>query len=331
MDDSFANALAAIDPGRWAVGVSGGADSVALLRGLRERRGDLPIHVVHVNHQARGDASDEDERFVVTLCERLGVACTVRRADAIAATSCNWPANRSARYRAWRLTAFTQVVADHALEGVLLAHHADDLAETVLLQLRRGSGVLGLAGIRGASRVGSLRVVHPLLGVRRRTLRRFLADLDQDWREDASNRSDAFVRNRVRKLLAGRDELVRSLIDLSHAAAEAQRWLDETTPALGETFAACDLADLPDPLARHAARRWLAGAGVPDDELSDRVCGRLVAMASDASAGATQDFPAVRVTRRRKRISASPHPTPRPNPHLTPPGESLRLPPLPSS
>jgi tRNA(Ile)-lysidine synthase len=89
---------------------------------------------------------------------------------------------------------------DH-LDGVILAHHADDQAETVLLRLLRGSGYAGLAGMARDSDVGGLRVLRPLLTVRAESLRQYLKSRSLSWREDSSNRSGKYLRNRVRIFL----------------------------------------------------------------------------------------------------------------------------------
>src|SRR6185503_19242418 len=111
--------LAAVDtvpPGAWAVGVSGGADSVALLLLLRGRA-DLRLTLLHVNHEARGAASDADEHFVTALACRLGVDFVAGHWHGIEPMLNNPPANRSARFRAGRLAFFRHVVKPDRLQG----------------------------------------------------------------------------------------------------------------------------------------------------------------------------------------------------------------------
>src|SRR5438034_1508222 len=134
----------AVPAGAWAVAVSGGGDSVALLELLRHR-GDLLLHVVHLDHETRGGESATDALFVGELAARWGLAFTIRRRSEIEpAIAARLPANRSARFRAARLELFRRVIAEHRLAGVILAHHADDQAETVVQRLLRGSGPAGL-------------------------------------------------------------------------------------------------------------------------------------------------------------------------------------------
>src|SRR5271170_4466603 len=154
---------------RAAVAVSGGADSVALLRmleSLRDRLG-IALLVVHLNHTLRGAESDADARFVEDLARRL------------------------------RYAFFERVVAEGRATRVVVAHTADDQAETVLAHILRGTGPAGLAGIYPA--VGS--VVRPLLGERREDLREYLRGLGQNWHEDSTNRDLSKQRARIREQL----------------------------------------------------------------------------------------------------------------------------------
>src|SRR6185437_3878431 len=173
-DPALTSAIATLPPGAWAVGVSGGADSVALLLLLCARE-DLSLHVVHLDHQTRGDDSTGDARFVRELAERLHLRCTVALRSDVEATMSDLPGNTSSRYRAARIALFRKVVEEEDLAGVILAHHADDQAETVLHRLLRGSGPTGLAAMERATNIGGLRIVRPLLSVARETLRAFLA------------------------------------------------------------------------------------------------------------------------------------------------------------
>ena len=318
--------IAAVPAGAWAVGVSGGADSVALLlrlaaradpRGDRtwpQREGEAPseprlrapgdpgshggsrspvpspvvdlrLHVVHLDHETRGAQSTADAEFVRELCAGANLACTVARLSEVeAATSpVPPPANPSARFRAARFALFRHVCAGHALHGVILAHHADDQAETIFQRLLKGSAPAGLTGMRADSVVGGLRVLRPLLGVPSADLRNWLSGRGQPWREDSSNRSLAYQRNRVRGMLRRDGSLARALCEAGNAMRGLVTWARENAPTLAESFAARDLADLPDVLAAESARRWLVDRGAAVDELTPAVIGRLVEMARDAA------------------------------------------------
>jgi tRNA(Ile)-lysidine synthase len=301
--DVLVQSISAVPAGAWAVGVSGGADSVALLALLRERP-DVRCHVAHLDHETRDGESAADARFVVDLCARWDVACSVARRSEIEPARA-WPANRSARFRAMRFHWYREACDRHGLGGVILAHHADDQAETFVQRLIRGSGPAGLAGMRADVRIGGLRVMRPLLGARARELRSYLNERGQPWREDASNASPAYQRNRVRAVLAGNEPLAEAARGAAAAMGALNAWARAAAPRPGETFAVRELADRPIVLAQEAARRWLVARGAAAGELSGAVLARLVAMASDAATPPRQQVPGgVTVWRRGGRMGA---------------------------
>ncbi len=175
---------------RLAVGLSGGADSVALLLMLRERHGG-GLLAVHVHHGIRGEAADGDERFCRELCAREGIPLRVERLDL--GPDCSEDRARQARYAALR-----RVCAEEGITRLALAHHMDDQAETLLLRLIRGSGTAGLGAMAAESEWYGLTVLRPLLGFAREALRRWLRERGQDWREDESNADPRYLRSRVR-------------------------------------------------------------------------------------------------------------------------------------
>ena len=196
--------------------VSGGSDSTALLlraiEGSTRLEGDVaPLNarrpsfcVLHVNHCLRGADADADEAFVRELCERLGVSVYVTRAD-VGRLSRESGRNveevaREVRYRAaWDL--LSEQARAHGVDPrcgrVLVAHTADDRAETFVMRLMHGAGVSGLAGMRRTCGL----VERPLIDETRADLRRFLNSRGQSWREDKTNHENAldrsYVRNRV--------------------------------------------------------------------------------------------------------------------------------------
>lgn len=180
---------------RVGVAVSGGSDSVALLRllqGVSEQQGIL-LSVVHFNHGLRGADSEEDERFVKELAAHLGLAFFSDRED-VAAVSRAKRWNLEDGARRLRYGFFASLVREGRVDRIGVAHTADDQAETVLARLTRGTGPAGLAAIypvRG-------HVVRPLIDVRRAELRKFLQSLGQLWREDATNYDTARLRSRLR-------------------------------------------------------------------------------------------------------------------------------------
>jgi tRNA(Ile)-lysidine synthase len=198
-----AKLAAAWPPPDWAevtilAAVSGGCDSVALLRALVALRvgGGGRVCAAHLNHRLRPDAED-DERFVVELCQRLQVRCEVGRADVAAAAAQSGDgveaAARAARYR---------FLADAAgrlgARFVVTAHTADDQVETILHRIVRGTGLRGLSGMPRSRRLGHATLIRPLLGVGRAELRAYLGELAQPFRDDPSNARLCFTRNRVR-------------------------------------------------------------------------------------------------------------------------------------
>jgi tRNA(Ile)-lysidine synthase len=284
----------------WAVGVSGGADSVALLLLLRDRP-NLRLHVLHLDHQLRGDASTADAAFVGDLARRLGLPCEIALRSEIEPELADPPANPSALYRAVRLEFFRRIVTREHLAGVMVAHHADDVAETVLHRLLRGSTAAGLTGMANVSVVGDLQLARPLLHVRRDALRLMLTERGQAWREDASNQSGDYFRNRLRLLLTGHPALTDALLDMAAACRELNDWTRRAAPNLIENFPTATLAALPPILARQSARRWLIGAGAPAEKLSPAVLHRLITMASDAATPHAQKFPGRLTVRRQAR------------------------------
>jgi len=183
---------------RIGVAVSGGADSVALLRlfvELREALG-VVVCVAHFNHKLRGKASEADEKFVARLTAQLGLEFFVGREN-IAAKAKRERANLEDAARRARYAFFEQLVKDGRVSRVAVAQTADDQAETVLAHILRGTGLAGLAGIH--PQAGS--VFRPLLGIRRAALRAYVKSKRQTWREDASNRDDTRTRARIRHKL----------------------------------------------------------------------------------------------------------------------------------
>ena len=168
-------------------GVSGGPDSVTLLDALVQL-GWRP-HVCHLNHQLRGADSDADAAFVRDLAARYGLPGTFE-SRAVAADE---DAARRARF-----DFFASVARRTGITTLALGHTADDQVETFLLRLLRGTGVPGLVGIWPERQIGSLRVIRPLLKVRRAEILEHLAAEKLAFREDRSNQDARFTRNRIR-------------------------------------------------------------------------------------------------------------------------------------
>jgi tRNA(Ile)-lysidine synthase len=265
--------LKLLRPGdRVGVAVSGGADSVALLRLLLELRHELGVvlSLVHVNHQIRGGDADSDQQFVTDLARLHGLPLHPFSADT-PAEAARRHLSLEAAARRIRYQYFRDLLTGGLLDKVATAHTLDDQAETVLLRLSRGSGITGLAGIypnwpmaaavsdasvvgtvapappAGRSPARSAAVIRPLLQVRRYGLEVYLRALGQPWREDASNLDLRFARNRVRHKLLPQLETelnprIRELLAETAEIARAEEgfWAAEVSCALTQAWSAAD-------------------------------------------------------------------------------------------
>jgi tRNA(Ile)-lysidine synthase len=177
-----------LEPGEaLLVGVSGGPDSVALLDTL-VKSGWRP-YVCHLNHQLRGADSNADAEFVQQLASQHGLSSTIEL--------CKVAGDEDSARRA-RQEFFARVAGRTGIQKLALAHTADDQVETFLLRLLRGAGVPGLVGIWPERQFGALRVIRPLLKVRRVEVLEYLSAQGLKFREDLSNADTKFTRNRIR-------------------------------------------------------------------------------------------------------------------------------------
>ncbi len=170
--------------------VSGGADSTAMLYFYHRLRFVLNVTLlaVHVNHQLRGESSDLDEQYVRDLCQQLNIPLIVRTIEL------EGERDLENRARVARFEIFSHILERYSFDKVLLAHHKWDLAETVLLNLFRGAGLSGMAGIKPQQGC----VLHPLLCFKPQELKDMLVQQNIGWREDESNLERRFTRNRIR-------------------------------------------------------------------------------------------------------------------------------------
>jgi tRNA(Ile)-lysidine synthase len=207
--------------------VSGGADSVALVYILTALKcegffaGDIVC--AHVNHQLRGADANLDEKYVVELCQNLGIKVITRLID-VSGYAEKQKLSIETSARQLRRRALLDIANSVKADAVLTAHHADDNAETILQRLTRGTGIRGLAGIWPVREFESVPFVRPMLGVSRRQIEQFLLDADIRWRQDHTNADCAFRRNFIRhKLIPAINEnyngnLAPDLLQLSQAA-----------------------------------------------------------------------------------------------------------------
>ncbi|MGA7621136.1 tRNA lysidine(34) synthetase TilS [Candidatus Binatus sp.] len=177
------------------IGLSGGADSVALTCALLELRARLGLRIAaaHLNHRIRGDESDRDEAFVRAMCVRLGAELIVECAEGLGASISS--ANLEERAREVRRDFLGRVADRIGADFVALGHHRDDQAETVLMRLMRGAGAAGMAAM--AER-GPGRLIRPMLSISRAEIRGYLDARAIAFVEDSTNSSRDILRNRIR-------------------------------------------------------------------------------------------------------------------------------------
>jgi len=213
--------------GRILVGVSGGADSMALLSALAGLRHDLGVrlYAAHFNHKFRPEAW-RDERFVITWCKRLNIPLIVGRRP-----------GRKIRHlseddaRQMRLEFFVKTALGSNAQSVALAHTRNDLAETVLMRLIRGSGLYGLRAILPRRSIEGVTFVRPLMGVNRLDVEDYLKAQKIPFCTDATNRLTKYERNKVRLHLLPflvkeyNPQIINALSDLAATAGDDYEFL----------------------------------------------------------------------------------------------------------
>ncbi len=276
----------------WLVAVSGGGDSVALLRllGPEADRRNMRLTVAHLHHGIRGRAADADARFVHDLAAARHCPVVLAWEDA--------PAHARARKeslemaaRALRRAFLADAAREAGADAIVLGHTADDQAETLVLRLARGCGLDGLAGMRTEDRLDGIPLLRPLLGERRGELRRYLRAIGQPWREDATNRAGEARRNRVRRRvlpLLERELNPRVVAALARVAAQLQGERDWWRAAAERAWPRVvrnrngrmrlDVGAwrrLPAPLRDRLMRSLLRIAGVPEERMTQKLLAKI--------------------------------------------------------
>lgn len=250
---------------RWnsstvVVALSGGPDSVALLRSLHQivQSGyvskDTRLVVAHLNHRARGIESDRDEEFVKHIAGELQLETVI---DSIAQPD---PDSSEARWRELRMFFLHKVASEFKASWIATGATADDCVETLLHHLLRGSGPAGLSGIRLQRKLSDgLTLIHPLVGLWKDELLQYLKSLNQSYRIDHTNLGSDYMRNRIRnecipflEQFIGSDSLKRrlytaaELIRQEHEVVEqlARQWLDSPAIRWGESQIEVDWKDI---------------------------------------------------------------------------------------
>ena len=221
------------------VGVSGGADSVCLLSVLKnlQMSMDLKLTAVHIHHGLRGEAADRDRDFVIQLCQTLHVPCECFQTDIREMAQAQHLSEEEAG-RMFRYECFEQVRQQKQASKIAVAHHMDDQAETVLLNLFRGSGLKGMAGIPAVRDV----IVRPLLKISRSDIEEYLKKHQIAYRNDATNFETEYTRNRIRlDILPYVTEhinpaAVSHIAETAAIAADICRYIEKQAAAIGRTM-----------------------------------------------------------------------------------------------
>jgi len=291
---------------RYLIGVSGGRDSVALLHWLLSL-GYKKVVVCHLNHQLRGRSSDADARFVEKLAERYHVDFELAAANVRALAKKKKMSIETAAREA-RYSFFAKAAKRHRCHTIFLAHHADDLVETLLLNLIRGAGLAGLAGMRNVSSRHidgvDLTIVRPLLSVWRRDIDKYVRERHLTFREDATNKNLAPTRNRIRnriipylEKILGRN-IRQNIWRTAMIAAEEEKWLDNEVPdSTDANLSVLKLRALPIALQRRAILKWLRAQNV--SEVGFDVIERVRSLADREAPIAKVNLPRDRHVRRR--------------------------------
>ena len=260
---------------RYLIGVSGGRDSIALLNLLVELRYKKLV-LCHLNHQLRGAASRSDARFVEKVARDLGLDCEIGSTDVgVLAKRSKLSIETAARFA--RLAFFVEVARRRRCSRMFLAHHADDLVETALLNLFRGAGPGGMAAMRKFSihRIGKteLTILRPLLGVWRSEIDSYVRQNELEFREDSTNAALHSSRNKIRHRILPDIEKLFSRDVRKTIWRAAQIWSEEEAVldslVSTETISAANLSVAPlrkmaVALQRRTIHRWLRARKVAD-------------------------------------------------------------------
>ncbi len=279
-------------------GVSGGADSVALLCALRELSKELgfELYAAHLNHGIRGEEAAKDAEYVKTLCHKLDVPLYEERLD-IPAIAAGEGKTLEQAAREQRYAFFDRALKQFSAERIAVAHHMEDQAESIMLHLIRGSGLKGLTGMKHMR--GN--IIRPFLNLHRRDIEEYLAKMGIAYRTDSTNLDRDASRNRLRldvmpyiaehinpavtDALCSMAELLSE--DESYLAKEAEAALDRAKTEKGYDRAM--LAELPLPIKSRAVRMAVERAGVYSD--IDRIHVEKIMELLSARTGASLDLP----------------------------------------
>ena len=285
------------------IAVSGGPDSVALLLGLAELRHPLQLELfaAHVHHGWRGQEADADAEWVAELGARLGISTdTLHISPEQKARHAGKSLEEAARDGRYEL--LTDFAVRHGCTRIAVGHTADDQVETVLHHILRGTGLSGLAGMPVERWLTeSIRLVRPLLSIRRADVLAYLAERNQPFRIDATNADSSLTRNRIRLELLPvlreqfNPQVDTALLRLAGQAGETVRDFEELTDrmltevVLSETESGCwldarRLSRCPDSFIRQTFRQLWIRRNWPRQEMGQREWSRLAGLVHEPGA-----------------------------------------------
>jgi len=265
-----------IRPGKYVVAVSGGVDSMALLHHLAQKPG-MELIVVHFDHGIRTD-SDED----LQLVHRTAVAYDLQFVFAHGNLG---PHASEATAREARYKFLEQVREEQGAAAIITAHHQDDAIETALINMLRGTGSYGLAGLQSTERV-----VRPLLAISKADIRKYAERHNVEWREDSTNEDERYLRNYLRRRVlpkmtaAERERLINHISVAAETRAAIEK---ELAPHTGGVVLDRDwFIMLPYAVSTEAMAAWLRGHQLPFDR---KTIHRLTVFAKTAQPGKRAD------------------------------------------
>jgi tRNA(Ile)-lysidine synthase len=262
-------------PAQLAVAFSGGLDSTVLLHATIKAHGKKNVHAFHVHHGIQKEA-DQWQAHCKAVAKKLGCHFDTKN------VKLNKPSNIESQARNLRYEALTQMCQTHNIQDLLLAHHLDDQAETVLIQLMRGAGLPGLSAMPQVKSKELIHLWRPFLNMRRKDLEIYAKEHQLTWIEDPSNQDESYRRNAIRKSilptlekfqegaienlsrsakhLGEAQELLNQLADIDLGLMEAKEGLSKTN--------LIRLYKTSQARATNALRRWLSknGLAYPSEE-----------------------------------------------------------------
>jgi len=290
----------------YLVGLSGGRDSVCLVHWLHAH-GFQDMILCHLNHQLRGEEAARDERFVQELSTQLNLPCEIKSQD-VANYAEEHKLSLETAARDCRHTFFKECTEKYQCQKILLAHHADDQAETLLFNLLRGSR--GLKGMSEQHTIDNLTLLRPLLGIRRAEINDYLAEKQLTYCEDSTNTDKFATRNRFRHEVMPllQDILDRDPVPALLRAAEHENSLANVIEDLSlldpqGRLHLPTLRELPPAIQREAIYQYLRRENTPD--ISSALIERALNLISPDAAPSINLPGGLRLRRRQSRLFIS--------------------------